>query len=62
MKSLAIRMLIDLVEDLKPKRLFLCTDSIGKEEAFIMVSRYYQTRIAVGVNRYAYIQAMDFHH
>lgn len=55
-------MLIDLVEELKPKRLYLCTDSVGKEEAFIMVSRYYQMRVAVSHNRYAYIQAMDFNH
>jgi hypothetical protein len=59
MQSRAIRMLTNLIEDLKPTRLFLCTDSVGKEEAFISLSRHYRVKIAVNPNRMTYIQAMD---
>lgn len=55
-------MLVNLVSELQPSRLFLCTDSVGKEEVFVMLSKYYKTRVVVSRNRWTYIAAMDFDH
>ena len=40
-------MIIDLLKEIKPKRLFLCTDSVGKEEAFILLGKHHNVRVAV---------------
>ena len=52
-------MLADLVEQLQPTRLFLSTDSAGKEEAFLALSKHYKVRIAVSHSRLTYIKAMN---
>ena len=39
--------------------MFVCTDSVGKEEAFIALSRHFKTKVAVSPSRLSYIRAMD---
>ena len=39
--------------------MFVCTDSVGKEEAFIALSCHFKTKVAVSPSRLTYIRAMD---
>jgi len=52
-------MVIDLVKQHNPTRLFICTDTVGKEEAFLLLGRHYQSKVAVNCARMIYIKAMN---
>lgn len=51
-------MAVQLIDELKPKRVLFCTDSVGKEEAFILLGKHYKVKVAVNRSRMAYIDAI----
>ena len=52
-------MVIQIIDKNPHKRVFIATDTIGKEEVFISLSRYYNTRILINLERYNYIKCMN---
>lgn len=53
-------MIKEIIEKFNPgtRKIYLVTDSIGKEEAFLGLSLYYQTKIGLDSERMKYIEQM----
>jgi hypothetical protein len=47
-----------IIDQHKGERVFLATDSIGKEEAFVLLGRHYKTKVVVNKDRMKYVREM----
>ncbi len=58
-RSKALEMMVTLIGQHQGKRVLLCTDSIGKEEIFVVLAKHFQTLVVVNEERMANIGLMD---
>lgn len=61
-KSFALKLITKIIGEFKPQKVFLCTDSVGKEEAFIYLSKKYNCKVKINKDRLRYIKCMGLEH
>lgn len=62
MKSYALKLITKIIKEYKPSKVFICTDSVGKEEAFVYLSKKYECKVKVSKDRLKYIKCMGIDH
>jgi len=53
-----MQLLCQIIDSHLDRRILLATDSIGKEEVFVVLARRYRTRILLNAERYSYAKCM----
>lgn len=54
-------MMKEIIDKNENCRIFLCVDSVGKEELMVQLAQHYKTLIVVNEQRYEIIQAMNYY-
>ncbi|CAK94931.1 unnamed protein product (macronuclear) [Paramecium tetraurelia] len=57
----AFKMLCEIIDKNPNNRVFLCVDSVGKEELMVELAKHYDTVIVVNEQRYEIVTAMNFY-
>ena len=62
LRSVALKMIVQTIDEGRKKgiqRVFICVDTLGKEEIMVVLGRYYQTLIVVNEDRYSLLECVD---
>lgn len=57
----AFQMICEIIDSNNAQRVFLCVDSVGKEELMVILGQHYKTMIVVNEQRFEMILAMSYH-